>query len=206
MGGKNFLRMMTDQSASEAATKLISSDWNELGDVTKKLANHVITLGYSGGFITTILQCFACIAAIYLLVIDRTNWRTKMLTTLLVPYIFLTFPNWLFHILRGDIGKWISFVGVILRLFFPQYFEEYMMLPGSLILLVVIAPSLIASYIRDGWIGVFICLAIGCYLLQEHIRASGGFRNAFTKANGISNTIGIVLLFVFPVWALIGFL
>ena len=71
-------------------------------------------------------------------------------------------------------------------------------------MLVVIAPSFVAGYVRAGWIGVIICLAIGCYLLQEHIRASGGFRNAFTKDKGVANTIGIVLLFVFPVWALIG--
>nr|ACG47585.1 hypothetical protein [Zea mays] len=40
-----------------------------------------------------------------------------------------------------------------------------------------------------------------CYLLQEHIKASGGFRNAFRKGNGVSNSIGILLLFIYPVWA-----
>ncbi|KAJ0441276.1 putative cold-regulated 413 protein [Helianthus annuus] len=80
---------------------------------------------------------------------------------------------------------------------------QYLYLPGCLLLLIVISPSFVAGYVRAGWIGVIICLGIGCYLLQEHIRASGGFRNAFTKSNGLSNTIGIVLLFVFPVWALI---
>ncbi|KVI10754.1 cold-regulated 413 plasma membrane protein 1-like [Cynara cardunculus var. scolymus] len=203
-GVKNYLRMPTDPTISEATSKLINSDLKEIGDATKKLADHVIKLGVSGGLITTILQWFACFSAIYLLVLDRTNWRTNMLTSLLVPYIFLTFPNWLFGILRGDIGKWITVVGVILRLFFPNHFPDYLELPGSLVLLVVVAPSFLAGYVRAGWIGVIICLAIGCYLLQEHIRASGGFRNAFTKSNGISNTIGIVLLFVFPVWALIG--
>ena len=80
---------------------------------------------------------------------------------------------------------------------------EWMELPAALILLIVVAPSLISSTIRNSWIGVLICLVIACYLLQEHIRASGGFRNAFTKAHGISNTIGIVLLFVYPAWALV---
>lgn len=36
----------------------------------------------------------------YLLVLDRTNWRTNMLTSLLVPYIFLSFPSSLFSLLR----------------------------------------------------------------------------------------------------------
>lgn len=80
---------------------------------------------------------------------------------------------------------------------------DWLELPGALILLIVVAPSLFASTIRGDAIGEAICLIISCYLLQEHIRASGGFRNSFTKANGISNTIGIVLLFVFPVWALV---
>ncbi|KAF3947420.1 hypothetical protein CMV_026441 [Castanea mollissima] len=74
---------------------------------------------------------------------------------------------------------------------------------GGLILLMVVAPSLFADTIRDNWVGVLLlmCLAdaIVCYLLQEHIRA-GGFINSFTRANGLSNTIGIVLLFVYPVW------
>lgn len=205
-GAKNYLRMTTDPTASEAASKLINSDLKEIGDATKQFANHVIQLGVSGGFITTSLQWFACFAAIYLLILDRTNWRTNMLTALLVPYIFLTLPDWLFGILHGDIGKWITLVGVVLRLFFREHYPDYLELPGSLLLLVVVAPNFVAGYVRSGWIGVIVCLVIGCYLLQEHIRASGGFRNAFTKSNGISNTIGIVLLFVFPVWALIGLL
>ncbi|KAI3512439.1 hypothetical protein L1887_19755 [Cichorium endivia] len=82
-GAKNYLRMKTDPTASEVANKLINSNLKEIGDATKKFANHVIQLGVSGGFITTSLQWFACFAAIYLLILDRTNWRTNMLTALL---------------------------------------------------------------------------------------------------------------------------
>ncbi|XP_022860978.1 cold-regulated 413 plasma membrane protein 2-like isoform X2 [Olea europaea var. sylvestris] len=103
----------------------------------------------------------------------------------------------------GEIGKWIALIAVVLRLFFPRRFPDWLELPGALILLIVVAPSFFAGTIRDSWIGILICLVIGCYLLQEHIRASGGFRNSFTKSNGISNTIGIVILLVYPVWALI---
>jgi len=195
MGKNSYIRMKTDQVA-------ISSDLKELGFAAKKLASHVIHLG-SLGLGTTFLEWIASFAAIYLLILDRTNWKTNILTSLLIPYIFLSLPSLLFNIFRGEIGAWIAFVAVVLRLFFPKHFPDWLELPGALILLMVVAPSLLADTVKDSWIGVVICLAIACYLLQEHIRASGGFRNSFTRANGLSNTIGIVLLLVYPVWALV---
>ncbi|CAI9780736.1 unnamed protein product [Fraxinus pennsylvanica] len=126
-----------------------------------------------------------------------------MLTTLLIPYIFSSFPSILFNFLRGEVGKWIAIIAVVLRLFFPQHFPDWLEMPGSLILLLVVAPNFFAHTLRDDLVGVAICLAIGCYLLQEHIRASGGFRNSFTKSRGISNTVGIILLLVYPIWALV---
>lgn len=82
-------------------------------------------------------------------------------------------------------------------------FSEWLELPAALVLLIVVSPSLFASTIRGDWIGAGICLAIGCYLLQEHIRASGGFRKSFTQKHGVSNSVGIILLLVYPAWALI---
>ncbi|KAF8406380.1 hypothetical protein HHK36_008467 [Tetracentron sinense] len=211
-----YLAMKTTDADSKL---LINSDLKELGIAAKSLVNHAV-LG-SLGFGTSFLAWLASFAAIeltnfyqlttslqnaycsYLLILDRTNWKTNMLTSLLVPYIFLSLPSLLFNLLRGEIGKWIAFIAVVLRLFFPRHFPDWLEMPGSLILLLVVAPSLIADTVRGSLIGVAICLVIGCYLLQEHIRASGGFRNAFTKTNGISNTIGIVLLVVYPVWAAI---
>ncbi|KAK4847361.1 hypothetical protein QYF36_001031 [Acer negundo] len=183
----------------------ISSDMEELLLAAKKLANHAIKLG-GLGFGTSFLEWVASFAAIYLLILDRTNWRTNILTSLLIPYIFFSLPSLIFNIFRGEIGKWIAFVAVVVRLFFYKRFPDWVHkveLPAALILLVVVAPSLFATTIRNDWIGMVICLAIACYLLQEHIRASGGFRNSFTKANGLSNTIGIVILFVYPAWALV---
>jgi len=195
----SFLEMKTDSMASS----VLSSDFKELGEAAKRLADHAIKLGGTGGFFTTVFAWIAAIAAIYLLILDKTNWRTKILTALLVPYIFLSLPSIIFGLLRGEIGKWIAFVAVIMRLFFPQNIKSYLEMPGAIILICVVAPSLLSDYIRNSWVGVAICLAIGCYLLQEHIRASGGFRNSFTKSNGISNSVGIVLLVVYPVWALL---
>ncbi|KAL0356761.1 UNVERIFIED_CONTAM: cold-regulated plasma membrane protein 2 [Sesamum calycinum] len=148
--------MKTDNAA---ASELISSDLKDVGNAVKKLANHAVKLG-GLGFGTSFLKWVAAVAAIYLLILDRTNWKTNILTSLLIPYIFLSLPSWLFSLLRGELGKWIALIAVVLRLFFPN-------------------------------------------ISQEHIRASGGFRNSFTKSKGISNSIGILLLFLYPVWALV---
>ncbi|XVE48627.1 hypothetical protein DITRI_Ditri01bG0016800 [Diplodiscus trichospermus] len=198
MGKKGYLATRTTQEASD----LISSDVKELVFAAKKLANHVIMLG-SLGFGTSFFEWIASFAAIYLLILDRTHWKTNILTALLIPYIFFSLPSVVFFTFRGDVGKWFALVAVVLRLFFPRRFPDWLELPAALILLIVVAPSLFSSIIRNSWVGLIICLAIACYLLQEHIRASGGFRNSFTKSHGISNTIGIILLLVYPVWALV---
>ncbi|KAG8384496.1 hypothetical protein BUALT_Bualt04G0123700 [Buddleja alternifolia] len=198
MGRIDYLSMRTDQQTAE----LLNADFNELKIAAKKLINHAAKVG-GLGFGASFLKWIASLAAIYLLILDRTNWRTNMLTSLLIPYIFFSFPSPLFHFLRGEVGKWIALIAVVLRLFFPRHFPDWLEMPGSLILLLVVSPDFFAHTIRDHWVGVAICLAIGCYLLQEHIRASGGFRNSFTQSHGISNTIGIILLLVFPIWALV---
>uniref|UniRef100_A0A0A9D122 COR413-PM2 n=1 Tax=Arundo donax TaxID=35708 RepID=A0A0A9D122_ARUDO len=205
-GFASYLAMKTDPAgdgASEAARALIDSDLRELGVAARKLANHAFVLGGGFGFGTSFLKWLAFLAAVYLLILDRTNWKTNMLTGLLVPYIFFTLPHVLFSLIRGEVGKWIAIIVVVLRLFFPRHFPDWLELPGAIILLTVVAPSLFADTFRGDLVGIFICLGIGCYLLQEHIRASGGFRKAFRKGNGVSNSIGILLLFIYPVWALV---
>ncbi|KAH1141635.1 hypothetical protein GLYMA_12G047500v4 [Glycine max] len=171
----------------EEAVQLINSDFRDLSLAANRLAHHAIKLG-GIGFGASFFGLFAAIAAIYLLILDRTNWKTNILTALLIPYIFFSLPSLIFDVFRGELGKWIAAVAVVLRLFLPRHFP---------------APSLIASTFRDNIVGVVVCLIIACYLLQEHIRASGGFRNSFTKAHGISNSIGIILLLVYPIWALV---
>lgn len=45
----------------------------------------------------------------YLLILDRTNWKTNILTGLLIPYIFFCLPSLLFNILRWSpelTGRW----------------------------------------------------------------------------------------------------
>ncbi|KAF7134883.1 hypothetical protein RHSIM_Rhsim08G0109600 [Rhododendron simsii] len=188
--------------ADPADAEMIDSDINELKIAAKRLISHATKLG-GLGFGTSFLKWVASFAAIYLLILDRTNWKTNILTSLLVPYIFFSLPSVLFNFLRGEVGKWIAFIAVVLRLFLPRHFPDWLEMPGSLILLLVVAPSFFADTLKDSWVGVAICLIIGCYLLQEHIRVSGGFRNSFTQPHGISNTVGIILLLVYPLWALV---
>ncbi|CAB4317931.1 unnamed protein product [Prunus armeniaca] len=199
MGRMEYLAL---KSSDPDTNELINSDINDLKIAAKKLIKDATKLG-GLGFGTSFLKWVASFAAIYLLILDRTNWRTNMLTSLLIPYIFFSLPSVLFNLLRGEVGKWIAFIAVVLRLFFPRHFPDWLQMPGSLILLLVVAPNFFAHTLKDGWVGVLICLLIGCYLLQEHIRASGGFRNSFTQSHGISNTLGIILLLVYPVWALV---
>ncbi|KAH9614009.1 hypothetical protein KSS87_022799 [Heliosperma pusillum] len=77
--------------------------------------------------------------------------------------------------------------------------SDWLELPGAIILIIVVAPTLVVQ-VRGSALGAAVCLVIGCYLLQEHIRASGGFKKSFTKAKGLSNTLGIVLLLAYPLW------
>ncbi|XP_027356390.1 cold-regulated 413 plasma membrane protein 2-like [Abrus precatorius] len=184
------------------AVQLINSDFRDLSLAANKLAQHAIKLG-GLGFGASFFGLIAAIAAVYLLVLDRTNWRTNILTALLIPYIFFSLPSLIFAVFRGEIGRWIALIAVVLRLFFPSRFPDWLEMPGSLILLIVVAPSLLADTFRGNIVGVIVCLIIACYLLQEHIRASGGFRNSFTRAHGISNSVGIIILLVYPVWALV---
>ncbi|XP_078436684.1 cold-regulated 413 plasma membrane protein 2-like [Wolffia australiana] len=196
-----FLAMKTDGDVT--AQQLIKSDFRELGAVAANLAAHAVMLTSDLGVGTTFFKFLASVAAIYLLILDRTNWKTNILTALLIPYIFLSLPTVIFELFRGDVGKWIALVAIVLRLFFPRRFPDWLELPAALILVLVVSPYFLAHTVRYSWVGAAVCLVIGCYLLQEHIRASGGFRNSFTQRHGISNSIGIILLLVYPIWRLV---
>ncbi|CAN6297650.1 unnamed protein product [Urochloa humidicola] len=153
--GKSFasyLAMKTGPEAgdaSAAAQALIDADLQELGVAARKLANHAFVLGSGLGFGTSFLKWLAFFAAVYLLILDRTNWKTNMMTALLVPYIFFTLPHVLFSLMRGEVGKWIAIIAVILRLFFPRHFPDWLELPGAIILLTVVAPSLFADNFQE---------------------------------------------------------
>jgi len=181
----------------------LDQDWHALGDAITTLGGHLaesLQLNASlGGF----LRWLAVIAAIYLIVLDKTNWRTNLLTAILVPYLALQLPEPIFGYLRGGIGAWIAFIAVVIRLFFAQKFPDLihgdLEFPVAFILLIVTAPHLIV-HARGHLVSDIVCLIIGAYLLFEHISHEGGFRRAFAETNGILHTIGILLLFVAPAY------
>lgn len=66
VGGKpNYLKMKTDSDFA-AASELISSDFKDIGNAMKKLANHAVKLG-GLGFGTSFLKWVACFAAMLVL-------------------------------------------------------------------------------------------------------------------------------------------
>eukprot|EP00252_Welwitschia_mirabilis_P011718 TRINITY_DN26099_c0_g1_i1.p1 TRINITY_DN26099_c0_g1~~TRINITY_DN26099_c0_g1_i1.p1 ORF type:complete len:203 (+),score=19.19 TRINITY_DN26099_c0_g1_i1:375-983(+) len=193
-----FESLLTMKVDDDVNSYELQSDLQDLKMAIRKLGkDSVVLLGT--GFFTGLLRWLATLAAIYLLVLDRTNWRTSMMTALLIPYLFLNLPSLLFNFFRGEVGRWISFIAVVLRLFFPRHFPDWLEMPGALILLLVVTPHLITE-IRGGFIGIIISLIIGAYLLTQHIQNAGGFRNAFAERRGVSNTLGIILLFANPLW------
>ncbi|VAI37158.1 unnamed protein product [Triticum turgidum subsp. durum] len=201
---KSFLAMKTGPAAgaSEASQALLESDLRELTMAARKLANHAIVLGGGIGFIGTFLQWLAFAASVGA---GQDELEDQHADGPLGPLHFLHHARSALRLHKVKIGAWIAFVVVVLRLFFPRHFPDWLELPGSLILLTVVAPAIFADTFRGSWliIGVGVCLVIGCYLLHEHIKASGGLKEAFQKTNGWSNTIGILLLFIYPVWAVV---
>ncbi|CAN6544194.1 unnamed protein product [Malus baccata var. baccata] len=175
---QSYLKMMTESDAAD----LISNDFKVLSAAAKKLAGHAVRLG-SLGFGTSFLKWVASFAAMYvicLLVLDWTLW----------------------FMLSVDLGSNKLEIEHSYRAIDPLHFlhpsfnivrhlqgREWLELLAVLIPLIVIAPSLYADTVRGEWI--------------EHIRAAGGFRDAFIKPGGISNTVGIIILFVYPVWAIV---
>ncbi|KAK3223903.1 hypothetical protein Dsin_010928 [Dipteronia sinensis] len=68
----------------------------------------------------TSFQWGGTISALFLLLLNRTGRRSHIQTTLLVLYLFTSFPTVLFKILRGQFGRWVAFLAVGANLFFPR--------------------------------------------------------------------------------------
>ncbi|KAF5958185.1 hypothetical protein HYC85_005410 [Camellia sinensis] len=102
MGRKmEYLAMKTDHPAP---TQSMNSDMNELKIAAKRLINDATKVG-GLGFGTSFLEWVSSFAAIL--------------------------PSVLFNFLRGEFGKWVTFIAVVLRLFFPRYFPDWLEMPGS---------------------------------------------------------------------------
>lgn len=103
----------------EVGSLLLSLEFNSF-------VSHLLEDGFNWLNIwTNSAICFCCS---YLLILDRTNWRTNMLTSLLVPYIFFSLPAALFHFLRWYFHSF--------PFSFPFFFVEYLNLLSSILLTV----------------------------------------------------------------------
>lgn len=78
-------------------------------------------------------------------------------------------------------------------------------LPACFILLIVVTPGHVVD-VRGTIFRDIIALCIGGFLLAQHIKNAGGFRQAFAEPRGVSHTIGIILLFVAPVFVIFKYL
>lgn len=88
---------------------------------------------------------------------------------------------------------------------YPMFLTGDLELPASFILLIVAAPGHVVD-VRGSIFRDIIALCIGGFLLAQHIKNAGGFRQAFAESRGVSHTIGIILLFVAPVWVIFKYL
>jgi hypothetical protein len=153
----------------------------------------------------TFLRWLSIAAAVYLFVIYKTNWRMNIMPMLLVPYIGLNLPSVLFNIIRGDFGRWTALIVVMTYLFFQQFFLDYLGYPTALLLPLVTVPHLLMIFLRNNIIGASMSVAIGVYLLDEHIRSRGP-RQAFTEKWGCTNTLAIMLMLVSPILEVYNFI
>ncbi|KAK2657305.1 hypothetical protein Ddye_010357 [Dipteronia dyeriana] len=149
----------------------------------------------------TIFQWGGTISALFLLLLNRTGRRSHIQTTLLVLYLFTSFPTVLFKILRGQFGRWVAFLAVGANLFFPRT------IPASRFILFVITPEWLANGLRDDIVGGFFCLIIGVLLVIAEIRliiteseASRGSRNwECTFCHCFGYCFGIAFLLFFTI-------
>uniref|UniRef100_A0A1J3JFI1 Cold-regulated 413 plasma membrane protein 2 n=1 Tax=Noccaea caerulescens TaxID=107243 RepID=A0A1J3JFI1_NOCCA len=182
---------------------------NELQVAAEKL---IQSYGFRD-MVTLFLKWVVSFAAIVVMILDRTKWKsTNMFTSLLAPYLFVSLPLVIFQFFRTEFGKWIALVTVVLRLFLPNKFHELaesLEIPSATLLLILAAPNDIVESFRDNLRMrdvANVCLFTSCYLLDKHTKACGGYKNSFTQKDKITCTICLYLLLVYPVWSTFAYL
>ncbi|XP_059458681.1 cold-regulated 413 plasma membrane protein 2-like [Corylus avellana] len=130
------------------------------------------------------------LSALILLFLNRIGRRSSFQTTLLVLYLFTSFPTALFKILRGQFGCWIAFLAVVANLFWPETF------PASRFLLFVVAPDWLADELRGSICSGILCLLIGVLLVITKVRGLG---NGLCDCHCFCYCLGIALLFYFTI-------
>ncbi|PUZ55478.1 hypothetical protein GQ55_5G215100 [Panicum hallii var. hallii] len=134
---------------------------------------------------------------------------TTVRRSLLVPLFALQAPSSTARLIdqvRGDYGRWIAFVGILLRLFYSIPVE--LELPLSTVLLVMTAPyqfmdssrtaSLTCNFFKrfNSQGGAILSAAIAIYLTFQHFNGVGSLRRAFRRESIIA-TVSIICLIFF---------
>lgn len=149
-----------------------------------------------------LLQWIVVIAAAFLLALEHTEWRSDILTALLIPVIAINLPGSIMGFLRGEIGHWLAFILVILRLFFHEHIPRELEYPAALLLLCVTAPSHVVA-LRSSVLAQIVCLLIGIWIAYQHSTAAGDVGSTLTRGRHMPVTIAIIALIAVPAIILI---
>ncbi|XP_057500495.1 cold-regulated 413 plasma membrane protein 1-like isoform X3 [Actinidia eriantha] len=129
----------------------------------------------------------------FLLLLNRIGRRSSLQSSLLVLYLFTSFPTVMFKILRGQIGCWLAFVAAAVNLFFPEIF------PVSRFPLFVITPDWLADVLHDSIVGGIFCLIFGLLLVVVEIQRIREYANWECNTLNCGYCLGTLLLFFFTI-------
>ncbi|CAO1948069.1 unnamed protein product [Urochloa humidicola] len=118
---------------------------------------------------------------------------TTIQRSFLVPLFALQAPSSSISWIKGDYGRWIAFLGLLLRLFY--FIPGELELPLSTILLVMIAPYQFTE-LRESAGGAILSTAIAVYLTFQHFTGVGSLRKAFGRELMIATLAIITLMLV----------
>eukprot|EP00897_Mesotaenium_endlicherianum_P006239 jgi/Mesen1/5643/ME000286S04853 len=166
-------------------------------------------LGAKHAKVANIFRWILIIAAIFLLAIDQTEWRSEMLVGLLVPIIFFNLPHLLWNFFRGEWGHWIALIVVLGILYTPPVY-----IPGptnlwiSIILLIVVSPSPLVALRHNLW-GPLLSLVVAIVLGVQHLsdrHHESGAQGAFTDSKRLPTTVAIFVVFLVPIYLFFAYL
>jgi lysylphosphatidylglycerol synthetase-like protein (DUF2156 family) len=150
-------------------------------------------------------QWVLLVAALILLAVDSTEYRSPMLVGLLVPLIFINAPDLVFDFFRHEPGHWISAILVLAVLYTPPiYIPPPTNLWASIILLIVVAPTWLVRTLRFSPWGILISFLIAIFLLFQHFQHSStepeGYQGALTKQHRLPTTLPLLVCVIIPIY------
>ncbi|KAH7510797.1 hypothetical protein JRO89_XSUnG0248600 [Xanthoceras sorbifolium] len=205
-GEMDYLAMKTDD---QVAAELINSDINDLKVAAKKLINHATKLGGLG------LNCFSqmgCFLCCYLLVDIGSNKLENEHADFAISTLHI-FQSSLsaVQLFKRRFWKMGCFHCSCTKTFLPttisQVYAQLIVLLAGDAWIIDSASSGGSQFLctqLEGQLGW--CRNLSYYWLLPTSRAHPSIwwiQNSFTQSHGISNTLGIILVLVYPVWALV---